>query len=291
MPPSRDSSMLRSSASALVRYRPYSTTSRTDIQRWSGTVSAGRFEFSTSATMENPNPRSSQQTPSNQLDSICGRSATPSPLGPLPSYTSFRTLHNALDALDDWVYAAQAGHLLHPSVLDSYKRVMTVLLTQYFSRSETKEERQSNWQTLEHQIRCSICLETLKRPALLQCGHIFCERCISKAFREEFETNAMNKLSRLFTRTIARQIIQEFPVTNLPKFELFLRIFVTLRSPVFVQDMMTYWCPCCRQEVQSIPKLFPPLFGVSTIMQSPVEEDHYIRNLFLDPFTFRSFTL
>ncbi|XP_050527452.1 E3 ubiquitin-protein ligase TRIM31-like isoform X2 [Daktulosphaira vitifoliae] len=44
----------------------------------------------------------------------------------------------------------------------------------------TKSEKNIFKKILEDELSCSICLEVLKKPSILECGHLFCKTCIEK---------------------------------------------------------------------------------------------------------------
>ncbi|TFK58201.1 hypothetical protein BDN72DRAFT_906972 [Pluteus cervinus] len=219
--------------------------------------------------------------------------SSPSLLPPpsLPSFDEYKalaTLEEAIDALHTWLSFEQTRRLLPPHILEDYGNSMTALLTYLFAARNKTEQYNSLWRILEEQMQCGICLDVLRRPLLLQCGHTYCESCLSKTFQEQFKWRAMEKLSRVFTHTVTHRILQAFPITNLAKFKLFLTIFVTLRGRFFVQQMMSYYCPCCKGPVTSPPKLFHVLSGVSSTMRDPIPTDNHIHNLFLNPSHFES---
>ena len=84
-------------------------------------------------------------------------------------------VHPRLVPLSEYGVVAEGN----TSQVPVYKQRMDDVLRELKNLSETTKETLADIEN----VKCSICLDAIERPAITQCGHVFCKGCIEHAMR------------------------------------------------------------------------------------------------------------
>ncbi|TFK62008.1 hypothetical protein BDN72DRAFT_863166 [Pluteus cervinus] len=145
--------------------------------------------------------------------------------------------------------------------LPSFVGGMSTLLSEIKGLHSKKEHYNTENESIEEEIKCSICHEPQTNPVMTECGHTHCARCLLKWLSSQAENHIRTTVG---ASKAVNTLLSMLPFESLDQLLRFRKTFIQNYGQEAGDKLTNYKCDICNSKISAKPRFHQVLDSVVT---------------------------